>query len=123
MPIIPETEMAGPAAPAAGLTRSRGSTDDLNVFDDARTYYTAEERHRNNRAGPRTRTYSQVGVVAAAMGHGGMGALLTNLALQNSLLRQMERVTIHEPYRRGSHGRTEHTHTPESVLNSTLTLV
>jgi hypothetical protein len=60
MPIIPETEMAGPAAPAPGLPRTRGSTDDFNVYDDARTYYTAEERHRNNRAGPRTRTYSQV---------------------------------------------------------------
>ncbi|KAI1013488.1 hypothetical protein LB503_002007 [Fusarium chuoi] len=34
----------------------RGS-DDLGVFDDAKSYYT-EERHMN-RAGPRTRTYSQ----------------------------------------------------------------
>ena len=72
MPVIPETELAGPAAavaaPALGLARSRGSTDDLNVYDDARTYYTAEDRHRNNRAGPRTRTYSQVRDVDAAMG-------------------------------------------------------
>jgi alpha,alpha-trehalase len=37
--------------------RSRGS-DDLGVYDDAKSYYT-EERHQN-RAGPRTRTYSQV---------------------------------------------------------------
>jgi len=83
MPVIPETELAGPAAAALapGLPRSRGSTDDLNVYDDARTYYTAEDRHRNNRAGPRTRTYSQ-----------------------NSLsLRQLERTTVHLPYRRGSH--------------------
>lgn len=41
---------------AAPSHRSRGSDD--GVFDDARTYYT-EERH-TNRAGPRTRTYSQV---------------------------------------------------------------
>ena len=60
MPIIPETEMAGPAPPAPGPPRTRGSIDDFNVYDDARPYYTAEERHRNNRAGPRTRTYSQV---------------------------------------------------------------
>jgi alpha,alpha-trehalase len=37
----------------------RGS-DDLGVFDDAKSYYT-EERHMN-RAGPRTRTYSQVSI-------------------------------------------------------------
>lgn len=58
MPIIPETEMAGPAPP--GPPRTRGASNEFGVFDDARTYYTAEERHRNNRAGPRTRTYSQV---------------------------------------------------------------
>lgn len=44
--------------------RSRGS-DDLGVFDDAKSYYTAE-RHQN-RAGPRTRTYSQVGVADVVM--------------------------------------------------------
>lgn len=55
--------MAGPTPPpSGGVQKKRGSTDEtLNVYDDARTYYTAEERHRNNRAGPRTRTYSQVG--------------------------------------------------------------
>ncbi|KAM5352283.1 hypothetical protein ACJ41O_005006 [Fusarium nematophilum] len=57
--------------------RSRGS-DDQGVFDDAKTYY-AEERHLN-RAGPRTRTYSQ-----------------------NSLMRQFERIGLREPFRRGSH--------------------
>jgi hypothetical protein len=41
--------------------RTRGS-DDLGVYDDAKSYYT-EERHQN-RAGPRTRTYSQVGATA-----------------------------------------------------------
>lgn len=44
--------------------RTRGS-DDLGVFDDAKSYYT-EERHQN-RAGPRTRTYSQVGVTDFTM--------------------------------------------------------
>ncbi|GJC98458.1 neutral trehalase [Colletotrichum higginsianum] len=41
--------------------RPRGSSEDhgAGVFDDAKTYYTSEERHVN-RAGPRTRTYSQV---------------------------------------------------------------
>jgi alpha,alpha-trehalase len=62
MPIIKETEMAGPAPPAPGAPKARDLSDDhLNVYDDAKTYYTAEDRHRNNRAGPRTRTYSQVG--------------------------------------------------------------
>lgn len=41
--------------------RSRGSIDELaSVFDDAKTYYGADERHTNTRAGNRTRTYSQV---------------------------------------------------------------
>ncbi|KAF4455682.1 Neutral trehalase [Fusarium austroafricanum] len=57
--------------------QSRGS-DDLGVFDDAKSYYT-EERHMN-RAGPRTRTYSQ-----------------------NSLMHRFERVNLREPFRRGSH--------------------
>lgn len=57
-PIVHESEMAGPAPPAV---RTRGASDELGVYADARTYYTTEERHRNNRAGPRTRTYSQVG--------------------------------------------------------------
>jgi alpha,alpha-trehalase len=62
MTINKETEMAGPAPPAPGLPKKRDSSDEvLNVYDDAKTYYTAEDRHRNNRAGPRTRTYSQVG--------------------------------------------------------------
>ncbi len=37
-----------------------GSIDDYGVYDDAKTYYTADDRHMNSRAGPRTRTYSQV---------------------------------------------------------------
>lgn len=62
------------------LPRSRGSIDDLNVYDDARTYYTSDERHINVRSGARTRTYSQ-----------------------NSLLKQMDRLGLKEPFRRGSH--------------------
>ncbi|KAL8404134.1 hypothetical protein RB594_009120 [Gaeumannomyces avenae] len=60
--------------------RSRGSMDDHNVFDDAKTYYTSDDRHVNLRAGPRTRTYSQ-----------------------NGLMKQMERLGLKEPFRRGSH--------------------
>lgn len=44
------TTTAGP--PQAG-------SEDYGVYDDAKTYYTSEERH-NNRFGSRTRTYSQV---------------------------------------------------------------
>lgn len=50
--------MSGQAVPPP---RTRGSVDEYaNVFDDARTYYTSDERHMNSRAGARTRTYSQV---------------------------------------------------------------
>lgn len=82
MPIVPESVMGGPAPPSAasasasastpdasapgGLKKTPGSSDDLlNVYDDAKTYYTAEDRHRNTRAGPRTRTYSQVRQLSA----------------------------------------------------------
>jgi alpha,alpha-trehalase len=103
MPIRPETEMEGPAPPAIALPTKRGSSDELGVYDDARTYYTAEERHRIHRAGPRTRTYSQVrdGVLRNATWS---GHWLTRRAEQNSLVKQMERMGLHEPYRRGSHG-------------------
>ena len=39
--------------------KSTGS-DDGGIFDDAKTYYASDERHRT-RFGPRNRTYSQVG--------------------------------------------------------------
>jgi len=65
---------------SSGLSRSRGSADDFSAFDDARTYYTSEERHTNLRAGARTRTYSQ-----------------------NSLQKQFARLGLKEPFRRGSH--------------------
>ncbi|KFA60303.1 hypothetical protein S40285_07694 [Stachybotrys chlorohalonatus IBT 40285] len=62
----------------SGNHRSRDS-DDFGVFDDAKTYYASDERHLN-RAGPRTRTYSQ-----------------------NGLMRQFEHLGLREPFRRGSH--------------------
>jgi len=62
-----------------GLSRRNGSADDFSVFDDARTYYTSDERH-TLRAGARTRTYSQ-----------------------NSLQKQFARLGLKEPFRRGSH--------------------
>lgn len=65
------------------MGRSRGSTDDFSVYDDAKTYYASEERHVNTKSGARTRTYSQ-----------------------NSLLKQMERLGLKEPFRRGSHDET-----------------
>jgi alpha,alpha-trehalase len=84
--------------PAAAAPRTRGSVDDHGVFDDAKTYYTADERH-NSRAGPRTRTYSQV---CRPFEH--RTPLLTRL-LQNSLAKQFERLGLKEPFRRGSHGK------------------
>jgi len=61
--------------------RTRGS-EDYGVYDDAKTYYTSDDRH--NKYGPRTRTYSQ-----------------------NSLLRNFDRFGMREaqaaPFRRGSH--------------------
>lgn len=48
--------MSGAPAPRP----PRGSVDDYGVYDDAKTYYTTDERHMNTRAGARTRTYSQV---------------------------------------------------------------
>lgn len=47
--------------PSPGKGRGRNlSIDEYNVYDDAKTYYTTEDRHHNHRAGARTRTYSQV---------------------------------------------------------------
>ncbi len=68
---------------SSGTGRGRSSTDDSNVYDDARTYYASEERHTNLRAGARTRTYSQ-----------------------NSLQKQFARLGLKEPFRRGSHDET-----------------
>ncbi|KAM7195256.1 glycoside hydrolase [Rhypophila sp. PSN 637] len=73
--------------PPAGAAKRSDSVDDHGVFDDAKTYYTAHERHANPRAGPRTRTYSQ-----------------------NSLFKQFERLGLKEPYRRGSHDESSSLH-------------
>ncbi|KAK4113622.1 glycoside hydrolase family 37 protein [Canariomyces notabilis] len=89
--------MGGPAPP--GPPRTRGSVDDHGVYDDARTYYTAEERHLNTRAGPRTRTYSQ-----------------------NSLFKQMERLGLQEPYRRGSHDESTIPHSRRFLIQVEPTL-
>jgi len=91
------------AAPAPTNPPKRGSIDDQGVFDDAKTYYTTEERHQNTRAGPRTRTYSQVRKIPATdiKQH----QLLTQ-RVQNSLAKQFERMGLKEPYRRGSHGKS-----------------
>lgn len=53
--------MANSTQTSPGKGRGRNlSIDDYNVYDDAKTYYTTEDRHHNYRAGARTRTYSQV---------------------------------------------------------------
>ncbi len=59
MPVFKDSEIAGPAP--TGPPPGADSSDKYNVYDDAKTYYSTVERHRNHRAGPRTRTYSQVG--------------------------------------------------------------
>lgn len=63
-----------------GTSARADSIDDYNVFDDAKTYY-SESRHKGTKASARTRTFSQ-----------------------NSLMQQMERLGLKEPFRRGSHG-------------------
>jgi len=80
--------------------RRRGSSEDhgAGVFDDAKTYYTSEERHIN-RAGPRTRTYSQ-----------------------NSLFQQFERMGLREPFRRGSHDESTIPHSRKFLIQVDETL-
>ncbi|KAK0652201.1 trehalase-domain-containing protein [Cercophora newfieldiana] len=78
--------------------RTRGSVDDNGVFDDARTYYTADERH-TSRAGPRTRTYSQ-----------------------NGLAKQFERLGLKEPFRRGSHDESTIPHHRRFLVDVDATL-
>ncbi|KAM3514617.1 hypothetical protein MY11210_001723 [Beauveria gryllotalpidicola] len=68
--------MSDSTAPSAH--RPRGS-EDFGVFDDAKTYYASDERH-TGRFANRTRTYSQ-----------------------SSLIKQIERLNLPEPFRRGSH--------------------
>ncbi|KAH6665892.1 neutral trehalase [Plectosphaerella plurivora] len=64
-------------------SRRANSNDDHGVFDDAKTYYTSDERHAN-KFGVRTRTYSQNGLAKH---------------LENALKQQL-------PHRRGSHDET-----------------
>ncbi|KAM0333084.1 hypothetical protein ACHAQA_001742 [Verticillium albo-atrum] len=85
------------SSPTNRRHRNRGSSDDNGIFDDAKTYYTSE-RH-NNRAGPRTRTYSQ-----------------------NGLLAQMERIGLKEPFRRGSHDEPTTSHGRRFLVNVQSTL-
>lgn len=104
--------MAAPNPPPNGPPRRADSTDDHGVFDDAKTYYTADDRHANSRAGPRTRTYSQV--CSRRDWQATQNQLLTRHPKQNSLFKQFERLGLKEPYRRGSHG------TPSSSLSFKL---
>ncbi|KAM0502008.1 hypothetical protein ACHAP6_005321 [Verticillium nonalfalfae] len=85
------------SSPTSRRHRNRGSSDEHGIFDDAKTYYTSE-RH-NNRAGPRTRTYSQ-----------------------NGLLAQMERIGLKEPFRRGSHDEPSTSHGRRFLVNVQSTL-
>ncbi|OAA59075.1 neutral trehalase [Niveomyces insectorum RCEF 264] len=82
-----------------GRARTRGSSDDYNVFEDAKTYYTSEERHRNARAGARTRTFSQ-----------------------NSLQKQFARLGLKEPFRRGSHDEASTLHSRRFLIDVDSTL-
>ncbi|KAG7135650.1 Neutral trehalase like protein [Verticillium longisporum] len=85
------------SSPTNRRHRNRGSSDEHGIFDDAKTYYTSE-RH-NNRTGPRTRTYSQ-----------------------NGLLAQMERIGLKEPFRRGSHDEPSTSHGRRFLVNVQSTL-
>lgn len=91
MPTFKDSEIGGPAP--TGPPPAADSSKEFNVYDDAKTYYTAVERHRNHRAGPRTRTYSQ-----------------------GTLLKQIERIGVHIPYRRGSHDESTIPHDRRFVI-------
>lgn len=67
-----------------GPSGRANSIDDYNVFDDAKTYYGSDARHKGTKASARTRTFSQ-----------------------NGFMQQMERMGLKEPFRRGSHGKLE----------------
>lgn len=77
----------------------KDSGDDFGVFDDARTYYTTDERHMNTRGGVRTRTYSQ-----------------------NSLQKQFARLGLKEPFRRGSHDESSPTTSRKFLIDVDHTL-
>ncbi|KAK3351799.1 trehalase-domain-containing protein [Neurospora tetraspora] len=90
-----------PTQSPQGKGRGRNlSITDYNVYDDAKTYYTTEDRHHNHRAGARTRTYSQ-----------------------NSLFKQFERLGLQkEPYRRGSHDESTIPHSRRFLIQVEPTL-
>lgn len=100
----------GSGAQAAPQMR-QDSIDENNVFDDAKTYYN-ESRHKANKATARTRTFSQVcsstGTITSIRTAAVIGPYWTghscSHSIQNSLLQQMERLGLKEPFRRGSHG-------------------
>ncbi|RYP78865.1 hypothetical protein DL771_000250 [Monosporascus sp. 5C6A] len=76
----------------------RGS-EDHGVYDDARTYYTSDDRHANQRH-RRTRTFSQ-----------------------NSLVHQMQRsMGLNEPHRRGSHDEASRPHARQFLVDVDHTL-
>ncbi|RYP69649.1 hypothetical protein DL770_008194 [Monosporascus sp. CRB-9-2] len=76
----------------------RGS-EDFGVYDDARTYYTSDDRHANQRH-RRTRTFSQ-----------------------NSLVHQMQRsMGLNEPHRRGSHDEASRPHARQFLVDVDHTL-
>ncbi|KXJ92068.1 trehalase-domain-containing protein [Microdochium bolleyi] len=83
-------------APGHGREGSKGSLDD-NVFDDAKTYYTSENRHMHHK---RNRTYSQ-----------------------SALARKMERaLELNEPHRRGSHDESSRPHSRQFLVDVDTTL-
>lgn len=87
---------------APGPQGRSDSIDDYDVFDDAKTYYAAD-RHKGTKASARTRTFSQVRSQLAIRRHV-QEHRLTAMTTQNSLMQQMERLGLKEPFRRGSHG-------------------
>ncbi|KAI1773549.1 glycoside hydrolase family 37 protein [Hypoxylon cercidicola] len=76
----------------------RRASDDLGVFDDARTYYTSDARH-GDRSHKRNRTYSQNGIV-----------------------QEIGRLGLHEPHRRGSHDESSRPHSRQFLVDVDHTL-
>lgn len=99
---------------APGPQGRSDSIDDYDVFDDAKTYYAAD-RHKGTKASARTRTFSQV-CFQLAVGRYVEGYLLTAMTMQNSLMQQMERLGLKEPFRRGSHGTQQEPACPSHTI-------
>ncbi|ORY65011.1 neutral trehalase [Pseudomassariella vexata] len=94
--------MASSTDPVAARPRQQegsfGSNDDLGIYDDAKTYYTSDERH-TNRFHNRSRTFSQ-----------------------NGLVQQFERMGLVEPHRRGSHDESSRPHSRQFLVDVDHTL-